>query len=72
MERDAVVGAGLVVVLELGLGDGHAERDVPQRRCLRRYASPRARLRRNIRWAVARALSSIDVYVIDQSTESPR
>lgn len=35
------------------------------------YASPRARLRRNARWLVARATRPIVVYVSDQSTDSP-
>ncbi len=33
-ERDPVVGAGLLPVLELGLGDRHLEADVPERRGL--------------------------------------
>jgi hypothetical protein len=36
------------------------------------YASPRARARRNARCDAARASAPIVVYVIDQSTESPR
>ena len=34
MERDAVVGAGVLARLELGLGDGGLVGDVPQRRCV--------------------------------------
>ena len=35
------------------------------------YASPRARLRRNARWATRCALSPMVMYVIDQSTDRP-
>ena len=33
-EADAVVGTGALAILELGLGDGRAEGDVPERGCL--------------------------------------
>ena len=35
MKRDRVIGAGLIPILEFGLGHSGAERDIPQRRCLR-------------------------------------
>ena len=34
VEADAVVGGGHLLVFELGLGNGGAEGDVPQRRCV--------------------------------------
>ena len=60
-------------VLHLGLGDGGAEVDVPQRRRVLLYASPRARLRRNARW-LARRAAVVDgrVEQRSQSTDRPR
>ncbi|GAB3815946.1 hypothetical protein GCM10027605_64170 [Micromonospora zhanjiangensis] len=66
-----MVRAGPFPVLQLGLRHRRAEADVPQRRRLGLVRLPRARLRRNARWLVARAARPIVVYVNDQSTDSP-
>ena len=53
MERHAVVGAGVLARLELGLRDGGLERDVPQRRRLRQVGLAARQVAEEGRWDAA-------------------